>query len=89
MATPVQAEHATEPCRWPTREEITERMRTAQRAVSTARNTAEDAVADTVSKVRQHPLRAVGAAMVAGAAAGSVLGLCVAWFMRPRRRWHW
>ena len=89
MATAVQPERSTEPCRWPTREQVEERLRDARRAVTAVRHTAEDAAANTVSTVRRHPLRAVGGAMAAGALAGAFVGACAAWFMRTRRRWGW
>jgi ElaB/YqjD/DUF883 family membrane-anchored ribosome-binding protein len=84
MATAVQAEHPTE-CRWPTREELTEQLRAARRAVTAARHSAEDFAAETVSTVRHHPLRSLGAAMSAGAVGGAALGLFAGLFMRPRR----
>lgn len=90
MATAVQAEPTTEPCGWPTREEVEETLRAARRAMTSARHSAEDLAADAVSTVRRHPLRSIGAAMFAGAVAGSVVGLGAAFFMRPRRRrWEW
>ena len=90
MATAFQAEHATEPCRWPTREELTEKLHAARRAAATARDTAEGVTADAVAKVRRHPLRALGAAMIGGAVIGSAAGLFAGFFMRPRRRrWEW
>ena len=89
MATAVQPEQSTEPCRWPTREELEEQFRHARRAVTHARRSAEDLAVGTVSTVRRHPLRSVGAAMMAGALAGSAVGLFAGLFMRRRRRWGW
>lgn len=90
MAT---ALHAEQPCashKWPTREEIEESVRAARRAMTSARNTAEDVASDAVAKVRRHPLRALGAAMIGGAVIGSAAGLFAGFFMRPRRRrWEW
>jgi len=90
MATAVQGECSAESFKWPTRDAMEENLRAARRVVTTARHTAEDLAADTVSKVRSHPLRSVGAAMMAGAFVGSAVGLFAGWFMRPRRRrWGW
>ena len=89
MATAIQQEQSAA-CPWPKREQVEEKLRDARRAVTNARHSAEDLAADTASTVRRHPLRSVGAAMFAGAVAGSVVGLCAGFFMRPRRRrWQW
>lgn len=89
MATAIQQKQSAA-CRWPTRQEVEETFRDARRAVTHARHSAEDLAAGTASTVRRHPLRSVGAAMFAGAVAGSVVGLCGGFFMRPRRRrWEW
>lgn len=88
MAT-VQPERAIEPCGWPTREEVAEKLRAARRVVTTARHSAEDLTADTVSTVRRHPLRSMGAAVMTGAVFGSAFGFFAGFFMRPRRRWRW
>jgi hypothetical protein len=90
MATAVQDEHPAAPCRWPTREEVEAKLRDARQAVTSVRHSAEDLAAETASTVRRHPLRSVGAAMLAGAVAGSVVGMGAGFFMRPRRRrWEW
>lgn len=82
MATTVQSEHASEPCRWPARGELEERLRDARLAVTNARHSAEDLAADAASAVRRHPLRSVGAAMCAGAVAGFAVGFCAGFRMR-------
>jgi hypothetical protein len=89
MAPAVQPEQSTEPCRWPTREELEEQFRHARRAVTHARRSTGNLAAGTVSTVRRHPLRSVGAVMSAGAVAGSAVGLFVGFFMRRRRRRGW
>ena len=90
MATAVQAEHTCASYKWPTHEEIEERVRAARRAMTSARNTAEDLTADAVAKVRRYPLRSLGAAMIGGAVVGSAAGFFAGFFMRPRRRrWEW
>ena len=85
MATANQAERAPEPCRWPTVESLEEKLRGARHTVTTARHVAGDAVTDLVLDIRRHPLRAVGAAAVVGAAAGVLVGFGAGWFARKRR----
>ena len=90
MATAVQEERPAVACRWPTREEVEEKLRDARRVVTNARHSAEELAAETASTVRDHPLRSLGAAMFTGAVVGSVVGLCAGFFLRPRRRrWEW
>lgn len=89
MATAVHEGRPIGPCRWPTAEAIEEKLRAASHAATAARHKAENLAAGTVEEVRRHPIRSVGAATVVGALAGSVVGLCAGWFMRPRRRWLW
>ena len=85
MATATQAERATEPCRWPTADSLEEKLREARRTVTDARHAVEDAVTEAGLNIRRHPLRAVGAAVVAGAAAGLLVGFGAGWFARKRR----
>ena len=89
MATATQPETSPAFCGLPTREAIDEKLQAARRVVNIARETAEDVAADTAQTVRQHPLRAVGGAMAAGAVVGAFAGFCAGWFMRPRPRRRW
>lgn len=85
MATATQTEKAAGRCDWPTMASIEENLREARRAVNAARHAAEDAVSEAELKIRRHPLTAVGAAAVAGAIAGGVVGLGAAWYGKHRR----
>jgi ferric-dicitrate binding protein FerR (iron transport regulator) len=84
MATVAQPQHASEPCRWPAREELEEKLRDARRVVTNARHSAEDLAADAASTVRRHSLRSISAVMFAGAVAGFAVGFCAGFRMgRP------
>ena len=85
MATATQTAHATEPCRWPTREALEENLREVRRVATTARQAAEDTVAEAALNIRRHPLRAIAGAAVAAGIAGIVLGFGAGWFARTRR----
>jgi ElaB/YqjD/DUF883 family membrane-anchored ribosome-binding protein len=74
----------TEPCRWPTIESVEENLRQAREAVNTARHAAEDAMGEATQDIRRHPLRAVGAAAIAGLFAGAFVGFGAGWFARKR-----
>jgi hypothetical protein len=89
MATATQPEAPPAFGGFPTRETIDEKLQAARRVVNIARETAEDVAADTAQTVRRHPLRALGAAMAAGAVVGAFVGAGAAWLMQPRRRWPW
>ena len=84
MATLDYVEGRSTACRWPTREAVEENLRQARRAVTNARHTAENAVDQTTLNIRRHPLEAVGAAAVVGAAAGAVIGFGVGWWRHRR-----
>jgi hypothetical protein len=85
MATATQTARVTEPCRWPTRDQLEENLREARRVATRARHVAEDTVAEAALNIRRHPLgAAAGAALVAGAA-GMLLGFGAGWFARTRR----
>jgi ElaB/YqjD/DUF883 family membrane-anchored ribosome-binding protein len=85
MATVTDAERTTEACRWPAAHAFEENLREARRAVTTVRHAAEDAIAEGELKIRRHPLRAVGAAVVAGAVGGALVGFGAGWFALRRR----
>lgn len=78
----VMTESPGDPCAWPIFESVKDNVRGAQRAIGAARHATEPLAADAVLKVRQHPLRAVGIAIVAGAVAGSFVGFGLGWFGR-------
>jgi ElaB/YqjD/DUF883 family membrane-anchored ribosome-binding protein len=61
-----------------------ESAREARRAVAAARHAADDLAADAVARVRSHPLRATGIAVVTGAVLGSCIGFGFGWFARNR-----
>jgi ElaB/YqjD/DUF883 family membrane-anchored ribosome-binding protein len=84
MATVTEAERTTEPCRWPAAQAFDENLREARRVVTTVRHAAEDAAADAGLRIRRHPLRAVGAAVVVGAVGGALVGFGAGWFARTR-----
>ena len=85
MATATQTAHATEPCRWPTREALEENLREVRRVATTARHAAEDTVAEAALNVRRHPLRAVAGAVLVAGIAGTLIGFGAGWFARTRR----
>lgn len=86
MATAIRSgvmkESPGEPGAWPAFESIEEGVRDARRAAVAARHAAEDFVDDTTLRIRQHPLRAVGVAAVAGAVVGSLVGFGFGWCTR-------
>jgi ElaB/YqjD/DUF883 family membrane-anchored ribosome-binding protein len=84
MPTVAQAARTAEPCRWPTSETVEETLRQARQAVNTARHAAEDAIGEATQDIKRHPLRAVGAAAMAGLCAGTLVGFGAGWFARKR-----
>jgi ElaB/YqjD/DUF883 family membrane-anchored ribosome-binding protein len=84
MATVTGAERTTEPCRWPAGQAFEENLREARRAVATVRHAAEDAAVDAELRIRRHPFRAVGAAVVVGAVGGALVGFGAGWLARTR-----
>jgi hypothetical protein len=66
-------------------ESVEENLRQARRVVNATRHAAEDAATEAALRIRRHPLTAVGAAVVAGAIAGGLIGFGAAWFARSRR----
>jgi hypothetical protein len=84
MAT-VQAERATEPGRWPTREALQENLREVRRVATTARDAAEDAVGEAALNISRHPLRAVAGVAVVAGFAGLLVGFGAGWWARTRR----
>jgi hypothetical protein len=88
MATAIRSGVMTEtpgdPCAWPVFESVKDNVRGSQRAIGAARHVTESLAADAVLKVREHPLRAAGIAIVAGAVAGSFVGFGLGWFARTR-----
>ena len=82
---PTAAEAArTAPCRWPTIESVEEDLRRAREAVNTARHAAKDAMGEATQNISRHPIRAVGAAAIAGLFAGALVGFGAGWFARKR-----
>jgi ElaB/YqjD/DUF883 family membrane-anchored ribosome-binding protein len=61
------------------------KARQARRAIARGRHGAEDFVAGTTLRVRRHPLQAVAVATLAGALAGSLVGLTLGWQAGSRR----
>jgi ElaB/YqjD/DUF883 family membrane-anchored ribosome-binding protein len=84
MPTVAQAARTAEPCRWPTIESVEENLRQARQALNTARHAAEDAIGEATQDIMRHPLRAVGAAALAGLFAGTLVGFGAGWFARKR-----
>ncbi|MBI4265912.1 MAG: hypothetical protein HY657_16170 [Acidobacteria bacterium] len=88
MATAIRSgaitESPAEPGAWPTFEEG--RPHGAPRAVAAARHATESLAAETVVRVRSHPLRAVGLAMAAGALVGACVGFGIGRLARNCRR---
>ena len=84
MAPVSHPERKAEPCAWPAAEVFEENLREARRAVTSARHAAEDAVAEAALTIRRNPWRAVGAAVVIGAAGGAVAGFGAARLARTR-----
>jgi len=88
MATAIRSGVMTEspgdPYAWPTFEPVEEGVSGGCDAVGRVRHIAEDAAADAVKKVRRHPLRAVGVAIVAGAVTGSLAGFVLGRCARMR-----
>lgn len=84
MPFAAHAERTAEPCRWPAVESVGENLRQARHAVDEARHAAEDAIGDATMKIRRHPLRSIGAAVVAGAIAGALVGFGAGWFAGRR-----
>jgi hypothetical protein len=78
------SERLSAPWAWPTLESMRENLRDARRKATAARHATEDFADDAALKVRRHPLRAMGVAMVTGAVVGSLVGPCIAWFGRIR-----
>jgi ElaB/YqjD/DUF883 family membrane-anchored ribosome-binding protein len=78
------SESLMEPWASPRFESMRANLRDARRKVTAARYAAEDWAADTVVKVRRHPLRAVSVAMVTGAVLGSLVGFGTGRFGRTR-----
>jgi hypothetical protein len=84
MANMGQAKHASQCCRWPTREALEAQLRVARRMVATMRDRAEHFASGIFPAFRRHPVRAVAAGMTAGAAGGGAIGLAAGLFLRSR-----
>jgi ElaB/YqjD/DUF883 family membrane-anchored ribosome-binding protein len=84
MPTVAEAARPAEWRRWPTIESVEENLRQARQAVDTARHAAEDAIGEATQDIRRHPLRAVGAAAIAGLCAGALVGFGVGWVAQKR-----
>jgi ElaB/YqjD/DUF883 family membrane-anchored ribosome-binding protein len=84
MPTVAEAARTAEPCRWPRIESVEENLRQARQAVNTARHAAEDAMGEATQNIRRRPLRAVGAAAMAGVFVGALVGFGVGWVARKR-----
>jgi ElaB/YqjD/DUF883 family membrane-anchored ribosome-binding protein len=84
MRTAAEAARTAEPCRWPTIESVEENLRRAREAVNTARHAAKDATGEATQNIRRHPIRAVGAAAIAGLFAGALVGFGAGWCARKR-----
>jgi hypothetical protein len=71
--------------RWPAFEALEQNLREARRVAAKTRNAAEDAADEALLTIRRHPVRAVGAAAVAGTFFGAALGFAAWWVFRTRQ----
>jgi 4-amino-4-deoxy-L-arabinose transferase-like glycosyltransferase len=71
---------------WPAFAFVQEGMRGVHSVYATTFEAIDNLAINTVTRVRSHPLRALGIAVAAGVVVGSFFGFLCGWFARSRRR---